>query len=129
MQSYCDLKKQIKDIPDTYQFVYYNLNPASIQDSSGKCFPAVETNDMRQTFIPSLNMKKFSQNLHTPESCKLNAAKMKTEYSWDEFVNPKSNYLNPSKVTHAENQQQGLRFTIYDGYYAMTFLIYKYRNM
>jgi hypothetical protein len=114
------LNDSLKGFPSKYEFVYYDIDPASslLKTNVTKCFAASQIDDEHISYAPSLNMKEFGNgDLHTAESCRLNASLLKSYYLWDEFKSPQSNYFNMASLSNQSKREQGLHFKIYQGYF------------
>ena len=100
------LKQSINDIRTDYSLVYFSPDSKSVgRLDTGKCMAFSEYEK-----LPSVAMKKLDDNLHTPESCKLNAGMIQSDDKWQNFMKNKqmSNAL----------PERGLTYKVVEGYFA-----------
>jgi len=131
------INKQIEDIPSTYEYVYFSLDPSTIISDISKCYGTLLTNTGNSANVVKTTYKSSLQTsdgeltpvneLHTPESCKLNAGLLKSRHSWEEKMKPQTTdwftaNTNPkfTEITYINTpikNAPGLTFTIYHKYH------------
>ena len=100
------LKQAVNDIQKDYSLVYFAPDSKSVGKlDTGKCMAVSEYDN-----LPSVAMKQIDGNLHTPESCKLNAGMIQSADKWQNFMgNKKTSNVIP---------ERGLQYKVVEGYFA-----------
>jgi hypothetical protein len=147
----CTIQNRIGDIPNNYQFVNFTPKLGDTEDT-GKCFgTSINTSEPNISFKHALmqydktsgeqELQSVPQ-LHTPESCKLNAELLKSDFAWkrqQDIMNGNTNvnYYIPNTFNQVSRQlpstasittmqidptlvdgyTPGLQFIILDGYH------------
>ena len=104
----------INDIRKDYSLVYFAPDSKSVgKRDTGKCMAFAEYEN-----LPSVAMKPLDRNLHTHESCKLNAGMMQSDDKWQNFMK----YKTPSKASDELGSsnivERGLKYKVVEGYFA-----------
>ena len=88
------LKQAVNDIQKDYSLVYFAPDSKSVGKlDTGKCMAVSEYDK-----LPSVAMKQIDGNLHTPESCKLNAGMIQSAEKWQNFMgNKKTSNVIPER--------------------------------
>jgi hypothetical protein len=106
--------QSINDLKKDYSLVYFapDSNSVGRRDTS-KCMAFSEYEN-----LPSVAMKPLDGNLHTQESCKLNAGMMQSDDKWQNFMK----YKTPSKASDdigtSNTVERGLKYKVVEGYFA-----------
>jgi len=100
------LKQAVNDIQKDYSLVYFAPDSKSVGKlDTGRCMAVSEYDN-----LPSVAMKQIDGNLHTPESCKLNAGMIQSTEKWQNFMgNKKTSNVIP---------ERGLQYKVVEGYFA-----------
>jgi hypothetical protein len=100
------LKQAIDDVGKYNSLVYFATDSKSVGKlDTGKCMAVSEYDK-----LPSVAMKPLDGNLHTPESCKLNAGIIQSTDKWQTFIG--------NKKTNNVISERGLQYKVVDGYFA-----------
>ena len=100
------LKQAINDIRTDYSLVYFAPDSKSVgRLDTGKCMAFSEYDN-----LPSVAMKRLDGNLHTSESCKLNAGMIRSDDKWQNFMKNK-------QISNAL-PERGLKYKVVEGYFA-----------
>ena len=109
-----EFNQSITDIRKDYSLVYFAPDSKSVGTrDTGKCMAFSEYDN-----LPSVAMKPLDGNLHTQESCKLNAGMMQSDDKWQNFMK----YKTPSKASDelgsSNTVERGLKYKVVEGYFA-----------
>lgn len=108
------LKQAVIDIKKDYSLVYFAPDSKSVGKlDTGKCMAFSEYEN-----LPTVAMKPLDGNLHTPESCKLNAGIIQSDDKWQNFMKHKkiSNVIPGRGLPNTV--ERGLQYKVVEGYFA-----------
>lgn len=98
-----NLRKEIDNVKTQYKLLYFVPKSQNVQSvDTGKCVVLPSSGDPTTAQLQPLD-----NNLHTEESCKLNAGLLQSEQSWKDFV------ANAGKGRGV----RGLNFKVVQGYF------------
>ena len=108
------LKQGINDIRTDYSLVYFSPDSKSVgRLDTGKCMAFSEYEK-----LPSVAMKKLDDNLHTPDSCKLNAGMIQSDNKWQNFMKNKTQSKASDELGSSNAVERGLKYKVVEGYFA-----------